>query len=125
MCEALRPIQAGRAPASSPNGIGRGAPRLKARLIELGFALVAQSARDGALPLLYAAMAPEAVGGAYYGPSGPGETRGAPGVARIFPQATDADLARRLWNLSEELTGVRFGTVAATSSRHLDQAKHT
>jgi NAD(P)-dependent dehydrogenase (short-subunit alcohol dehydrogenase family) len=92
-----------------PSGIGDGSPGLLARVIEVGFGLVAQSARDGALPSLYAAMAPEAEGGAYYGPSGPGETRGAPGLARIFPQAADAAAGSRLWTVSETLTGMKFG----------------
>jgi NAD(P)-dependent dehydrogenase (short-subunit alcohol dehydrogenase family) len=89
-----------------PNGMGGGAPGLKARLIETVFGLVAQSAQDGALPILFAAMAPHAAGGAYYGPTGWGETRGAPGLARIFPQAADPLAGSRLWALSEALTGV-------------------
>jgi NAD(P)-dependent dehydrogenase (short-subunit alcohol dehydrogenase family) len=91
------------------NGIGGGTPSLKAWLIEKAFNAVAQSARAGALPLLYAAMAPEAQGGAYYGPTKWGETRGAPGLARIFPQAADPDAGTGLWALSERLTGVVFG----------------
>jgi NAD(P)-dependent dehydrogenase (short-subunit alcohol dehydrogenase family) len=91
------------------NGMGSGAPGIKERLIELVFGLLAQSARDGALPSLYAAMAPEAKGGAYYGPTGRGETRGAPGPARIYPQAADPVAGERLWTLSETLTGVTFG----------------
>jgi NAD(P)-dependent dehydrogenase (short-subunit alcohol dehydrogenase family) len=91
------------------NGIGEGAPGLKAWLATQVFGLVAQSARDGALPSLYAAMAPEAKGGAYYGPSGLGETRGAPGLAKIFPQAADPAAGSRLWAVSEKLTGVGFG----------------
>jgi NAD(P)-dependent dehydrogenase (short-subunit alcohol dehydrogenase family) len=91
------------------SGIGGGQPNLKAWLITRAFGLVAQSARDGALPSLYAAMAPEAAGGAYYGPSGAGETRGAPGIARVFPQALDTAASSRLWALSEKLTGVGFG----------------
>jgi NAD(P)-dependent dehydrogenase (short-subunit alcohol dehydrogenase family) len=90
------------------SGIGGGKPNLKAWLIGTAFGLVAQSARDGALPTLYAATAPEAAGGAYYGPSGPGETRGAPGVARIFPQTLDRAAGSRLWALSEKLTAVAF-----------------
>ena len=91
------------------NGLGAGAPGLRERLIAGVFGLVAQSAREGALPSLYAAMAPEAQGGAYYGPTRLGETRGPPGVARIFPQAGDAAAGARLWGLSEKLTGVSFG----------------
>ena len=90
------------------NGPGAGAPGLKEKLMARAFNLLAQSARDGALPSLYAAMAPQAKGGAYYGPTGPGETRGAPGSARMTPQAVDPATGTRLWALSETLTGVSF-----------------
>jgi NAD(P)-dependent dehydrogenase (short-subunit alcohol dehydrogenase family) len=90
------------------NGIGGGAPGPLAHLIAGIFSLVAQSARDGALPSLFAAIAPEARGGAYYGPTRLGETRGPPGIARIFPQAAETAAANRLWDLSETLTGVSF-----------------
>ena len=89
-----------------PNGIGAGAPGLKARLIEAVFGLVAQSAKNGAVPSLFAATAPDAKGGAYCGPTGWGETRGPPGLARIFPQAADPVAGRDLWDVSETLTGV-------------------
>ncbi|KTS24360.1 short-chain dehydrogenase, partial [Methylobacterium indicum] len=68
--------------------------------------LLGQSAARGAQPLLYAATAPEAEGGGYYGPDGPWEIRGSPGPARIEPHAGDPDAAARLWALSESLTGV-------------------
>ena len=90
------------------NGMGGGAPRLKQKLIAAAFGVLAQSARDGALPSLYAAMAPQAKGGGYYGPTGTGETRGAPGPARTMPQATDPVAGSRLWAMSEQLTGVTF-----------------
>ncbi len=91
------------------NGPGSGAPGLKERLLAGAFDMMAQSARDGALPMLYAAMAPEAVPGAYYGPTNLGETRGPPGPARVFPQAMDTAASARLWALSEQLTGTAFG----------------
>ncbi|MBE7243780.1 MAG: SDR family oxidoreductase [Actinomycetospora chiangmaiensis] len=70
------------------------------------FSMIGQSAAAGALPLLYAAMAPEAEGGAYYGPDGTWELRGHPARAAIAPQARDAAIAERLWTLSETLTGI-------------------
>jgi NAD(P)-dependent dehydrogenase (short-subunit alcohol dehydrogenase family) len=88
------------------NGMGRG---LKGRLADFVFNRVAQPAREGALPSLYAAAAPEAASGGYYGPSGWRETRGPPGPAGIFPQALDEGVARDLWALSERLTRVPFG----------------
>ncbi len=74
----------------------------------LGAPLVSQSAAQGALPTLYAAIAPAAVSGEYYGPSGIGEMRGAPKVASISGRARDRVAAARLWEVSEQLTGVRF-----------------
>jgi NAD(P)-dependent dehydrogenase (short-subunit alcohol dehydrogenase family) len=87
------------------NGIGSGGPSIRARVAEAAFNFVAQPAKDAALPVLFAAIAPEAKGGSYYGPSDWGETRGAPGKSKISPQARDPVAAERLWALSEKLTG--------------------
>lgn len=70
--------------------------------------LIGQSAAQGALPELYAATAPEAAPGGYYGPDGRKEQRGHPVPARLPPAASDAALARRLWDTAERLTGVEF-----------------
>jgi len=67
-----------------------------------------QTAAQGALPTLYAATAPEAQGGAYYGPTGENEIRGPLGLATVPPAANDAAAAARLWTISEEITGTRF-----------------
>ena len=67
-----------------------------------------QSASAGALPILHAATAVDAVPGGYYGPSGPREMQGPPAPAAVPPQARDAEVAQRLWQLSEQLTGVVF-----------------
>jgi NAD(P)-dependent dehydrogenase (short-subunit alcohol dehydrogenase family) len=99
-----------------PNGMGGGKPALKAWLVERAFGLVAQSARDGALPSLYAAMAPDAKDGAYYGPARWGETRGAPALSWIAPVASDAEAGAHLWALSETLTGVTFGSNSTAPS---------
>ena len=87
-------------------GMGRS---FRARLTGLIFPLFAQSAAAGALPTLYAATAPDAESGAYYGPQGGGERRGPPGPARMSDAAQDEATARRLWEEAERLTGVRFG----------------
>src|SRR3984893_3248960 len=68
----------------------------------------AQSATDGARPILFAATSPKARPGAYYGPSGIGELRGAPAPALIMPQARDAASAVRLWDVSEKLAETSF-----------------
>lgn len=67
-----------------------------------------QPAAQGALPTLFAATAPEAKGGAYYGPDGPAEIRGYPRGAKMPAAALDAAVAARLWAVSEQLTGARF-----------------
>lgn len=68
---------------------------------------ILQSADVGALPTLYAATAPEAHGGAYYGPTGIMELRGAPDLAGVPSAAADAEAAARLWAVSEQLSGTR------------------
>ncbi|MFG3349378.1 oxidoreductase [Streptomyces sp. NPDC048018] len=70
--------------------------------------LLAQSPESGARPQLYAATAPGVDGGAFLGPDGPGELRGAPKPVAYAPAATDPETGRRLWDLSERLTGVRY-----------------
>ncbi len=82
----------------------------KARLwaMELANLLVAQSAERGALPLLYAATHSGVVGGEYVGPGGLMGMRGAPEPQRSSPASYDEGDAERLWELSEELTGVGF-----------------
>lgn len=67
-----------------------------------------QTAAQGAVPTLYAATAPGAQGGAYYGPTGEQEIRGPLGLATVPPAARDASAAASLWTITEELTGTRF-----------------
>jgi NAD(P)-dependent dehydrogenase (short-subunit alcohol dehydrogenase family) len=67
-----------------------------------------QSAADGARPILFAATNPNAKPGAYYGPGGFGELRGAPAAALVVPRARDAAAAARLWDVSGKLTQATF-----------------
>ncbi|OWA13463.1 short-chain dehydrogenase [Streptomyces sp. CS113] len=75
---------------------------------------LAQSAERGALPQLYAATDPGVRGGEFFGPDGPGELRGGPKRVRPAPAAADAATGRRLWEVSELLTGVGFAPGPAT-----------
>jgi NAD(P)-dependent dehydrogenase (short-subunit alcohol dehydrogenase family) len=75
---------------------------------DLAAPLFGHSAADGARPILFAATSPEARPGAYYGPGGISELRGAPARALIMPQARDEAAAARLWKVSEQLTGTSF-----------------
>jgi hypothetical protein len=63
----------------------------------------------GALPTLRAATDPAVEGGQYFGPEGLAEQHGAPKLVKSSAQSHDEDLQRRLWAVSEELTGVTFG----------------
>lgn len=89
------------------NGAGTERP-LRTLITRALIGALGHSAAAGALPVLMAATIPDATPGEYYGPQGPGETRGRPGVARIDRAATDAQMAARLWAESERLTGVAF-----------------
>ncbi|MBA9004687.1 oxidoreductase [Thermomonospora cellulosilytica] len=82
--------------------------RLGERFAALGNRIFAQPDSIGALPTLYAATAPEARSGAYYGPRGPFQQRGLPTEVRTPPAANDPETARRLWEISETLTGVTY-----------------
>ena len=70
--------------------------------------LFAQSAEMGALPALYAATIPDLPGGTFVGPGGFMEQRGHPKVVTAAGKAYDEDAWRRLWEVSEELTGVHY-----------------
>lgn len=84
--------------------------RIMSRLTDLFMKLpgASQQPDQGALPVLFAATSPAAVGGGFYGPDGRLELTGGPTPARIPRQARDEAAAARLWEVSEELTGVRF-----------------
>ena len=73
----------------------------------IGNRLFAQDEDGGALPTLYAATA-DIPGNTFAGPGGFMEQRGAPKLVGRRHTAQDAGVARRLWDASEELTGVRF-----------------
>ncbi len=86
--------------------------RLLGRAMALGNRLLAQSAADGALPTLYAALAADVHGGDYIGPDGPGEMWGSPKRVGASARARSEADARRLWELSEAETGIRFAALA-------------
>jgi NAD(P)-dependent dehydrogenase (short-subunit alcohol dehydrogenase family) len=75
-------------------------------------AMVGQSDAQGALPTLYGATAPNVHGGGYYGSHGFREMRGYPVEVKAEAQAYDAAAAGRLWQVSEELTGVSYDFAA-------------
>ncbi len=74
-----------------------------------------QNADMGALPTLRAATDPKATGGQYYGPARLSETTGHPVLVEASAAARNEADARRLWELSEELTGARYSALAGAA----------
>jgi NAD(P)-dependent dehydrogenase (short-subunit alcohol dehydrogenase family) len=70
--------------------------------------LFAQDVETGALNQLYAATDAHAESGQFIGPDGWGESRGYPSIVQPVNAAKDVDVAKRLWRVSEDLTGVHF-----------------
>jgi NAD(P)-dependent dehydrogenase (short-subunit alcohol dehydrogenase family) len=100
-------IAAAAHPGGSRSELTRNLPRpvaLASSLLEPMF----QSADMGALPTLRAATDPGVIGGQYFGPDGFAEQRGYPVVVSSSRVSHDVDAQKRLWTVSEELTGVTF-----------------
>ncbi len=89
--------------------------RLNDLVSRVGNRLLAQDENGGALPTLYAATA-DVPGNSFAGPGGFMERRGAPKLVGRTAAANDADVARRLWDVSEELTEVRFPLEMASAA---------
>lgn len=98
---------------SATNLQSAAAPLVDRVVMKAGNAVIAQSDEMGALPTLFAATQPGLAGGTYVGPDGPGEHRGHPTVVRPSRAARNEETAQRLWEVSEELTGVTFAAAAA------------
>jgi NAD(P)-dependent dehydrogenase (short-subunit alcohol dehydrogenase family) len=101
-------IAAAAHPGGSNTELGRNVPAPLLPVFNAVIPLVAQGAAAGALPTLRAATDPAVLGGQYYGPDGFGELRGYPKIVASSPKSHDADRQRRLWTISEELTGVVY-----------------
>ncbi len=69
---------------------------------------LAMMPEQGALPTLYAATAPNVPGGTYYGPDGFMEMKGHPTKVKSNDRSHDKAVAKRLWTVSEDMTGVQF-----------------
>jgi len=88
-------------------GNSKGLAKVGEFLVRETIGLFLGSGRDGAVPTVFAATAPEARGGEYYGPQGFREMRGGDvGPAIVAAAARDAAAQQRLWEVCAELTGV-------------------
>jgi NAD(P)-dependent dehydrogenase (short-subunit alcohol dehydrogenase family) len=106
-------ISVGAHPGYARTGLQYHGPQLggggiSASALGLVTRFAAAPAAQGALPVLRAATDPGARGGDYYGPGGLGESRGSPRKVAYAKAAHDEQLASRLWQASEALTGVTF-----------------
>jgi NAD(P)-dependent dehydrogenase (short-subunit alcohol dehydrogenase family) len=95
-------------PGGSKTELSRNWPAWFRPVAEKSWALVAQSAAMGALPTLRAATDPGIRNAQYYGPDGFGEQRGNPKLVESNEKSHDEGVQRRLWSVSEELTGVTY-----------------
>ncbi len=96
-----------------PNGPGTGG--VKGMAMKALASFMSQSAAAGALPTLFAAASADAKPAGYYGPNGFYELKGAVAPAQVFPQAKDEAVARKLWDISEQLTQVKWPQDASRS----------
>jgi len=81
-----------------------------------------QSPADGARPVLRAALDLDVVGGEFFGPGGRGELVGPPVPVAISRRAKDPATGGRLWDLAQELSGVRFDVPSGTTSSGEEQS---
>jgi NAD(P)-dependent dehydrogenase (short-subunit alcohol dehydrogenase family) len=93
---------------SDTNLQSTGPTGLMKAVLAIGNRVFAQDADTGALPQLYAATAPGVEGGQFFGPDGFQQSRGGPTEVQPVGRARDEETARRLWDVSEQLTGVRY-----------------
>jgi NAD(P)-dependent dehydrogenase (short-subunit alcohol dehydrogenase family) len=86
-----------------------GASRRLRTAASAAFRFASQSPAAGALPTLYAATMPDVVGGEFFGPGGMRQLSGSPIRVGCSQRALDREVSARLWDVSEQLTGVSFG----------------
>lgn len=95
---------------TEPTASGLGAAGLLARLSQSIGSVISHSAGEGAQPAIFAGTSDDAKPGGFYGPGGFLEFKGPPVAAFVAAQARDPDIAEKLWQMSEKLTGVKFPT---------------
>jgi NAD(P)-dependent dehydrogenase (short-subunit alcohol dehydrogenase family) len=93
---------------SDTNLFVHAAPKWAMNLLRPLFLLMIQPASMGVLPEIRAAVDPKAKGGEYYGPNGRREVKGYPVIVQSNAASHDKESARKLWEISEKLTGVNF-----------------
>lgn len=95
-------------PGVSNTELARHFPKLLVALLTPLLSFMIHPPHRGALPSLMAALDPSVKGGEYFGPQGYREMKGDPGRAESTQLANDQEIAKRLWKVSEELTGINY-----------------
>jgi NAD(P)-dependent dehydrogenase (short-subunit alcohol dehydrogenase family) len=93
---------------SATNLFMRGSGKEGGKVMNFLVSLFAQPAHKGALPTLFAATNPQLQGGEYIGPDGIANFRGNPVISSEGDKLFNADISQKLWQVSEQLTGVSF-----------------
>ena len=95
-------------PGVSNTNLGQHVPRFLYNLLVPLMSFITHSPENAALPTLMAALDTNVEGGDYYGPTGFNEMKGKPGKVTSMPHSHDLEVASKLWDVSEELTGEKF-----------------
>ncbi len=95
-------------PGVSNTELGKHIPKVLLFLMMPLFALVIHKPAKATLPQLMAALDPDVKGGEYYGPTGFNEMKGKPGKVGSRPHSHDLAVAKKLWEVSEKLTGFTY-----------------
>lgn len=95
-------------PGNARTDLYRNWPRWTLGVIDAFGPLLGDNAMKAALPILRAATDPTVLGGEYYGPGGFGEFKGYPTVLESSALSHDEAVQNRLWQISEQLTGIKF-----------------
>ncbi len=100
-------------PGVSNTNLGRHIPKFAYKVFWPVFKFFTHSPDRAALPTLMAALHPDAKGGDYFGPTGFRGMKGDPDKVEPKPHAHDEEVAQKLWEVTEELTGEKFTLTAS------------
>ncbi|MCR9253813.1 MAG: oxidoreductase [bacterium] len=95
-------------PGGSDSGLFDEMPKMIYYIFKVLKPFIMNTPASAAKPSLFAALSTEVNGGEYFGPQGFNEFKGKVGIAKRSDYSKREDIAKRLWELSEELTGVPF-----------------
>lgn len=95
-------------PGVSDTELGRYIPPFWYKLLVPLFKFMTHAPQYAAMPSLFAALHPDLKGGEYVGPTGYNEMKGKPGIVGSEPQSHDLEVAKKLWEVSETLSNIKY-----------------